>query len=101
MLDTIISWFTVNPLSTLALILSTAGAFLVSGRSHEWRKRGFLIWIVSNFLIGYDYYINSNIPMVLLFLVVYEIANIRGVWSNLDDKFKESVKKIITLEKEL
>ena len=95
----IISWFTVNPFSTVALILSTTGAFLVSSRSHEWRKRGFLIWIVSNGLIGYGYYVNHDIPMVILFMGFYQICNIRGVVSNLDDEFKGSVKKLLPWKK--
>jgi len=81
-IETIISWFTVNPLSTLALILSTTGAFLVSGKSQKWRFRGFNIWIISNGIIGYDYYLNQNIPMVLLFMGFYQICNLRGVLSN-------------------
>lgn len=82
MIDTIISWFTVNPLSTLALILSTTGAILVSGKSQKWRFWGFWVWVISNFMIGYGYYLNKDIPLIILFWGLYQICNFRGILSN-------------------
>jgi len=63
------------------MILSILGAYLTSGKSQKWRGIGFSIWIISNFLIGWDYYLNKNVPMAFTFLV-YEIFNIRGVFNN-------------------
>lgn len=63
-------------------IISLVGASLASSAHRNSRKWGYIIWIFSNGLIGLDYYINGNMAQTVLFLIGYQLFNIRGVWNN-------------------
>jgi hypothetical protein len=75
------------------MILSISGAFLASSSHHRQRFFGYIIWIVSNGAIAITFWQVENWPMVTTFLL-YEIFNIRGVWSNIDNTNKN---KFITI----
>jgi len=55
---------------------------MVASATRRTRKIGFAVWVVSNGMIGIDFYRTGNIPQALLFLVGYEYFNIRGFLNN-------------------
>jgi hypothetical protein len=62
--------------------LSLLGASLASSGKRNSRKWGYIIWVVSNALIGYGFYLDQNWAQTLLFLVGYQVFNFRGIWNN-------------------
>jgi hypothetical protein len=62
--------------------MSVLGAKCASSGDRLTRKYGFCIWVLSNGLIGYDYYMNGEIAKTILFLVLYQYYNIKGIWNN-------------------
>lgn len=65
------------------MILSISGAFLASSSYHRHRFAGYCIWIISNGAIAIIFWQANNIPQTITF-ILYEVFNLRGVWSNLD-----------------
>ena len=71
----------------IIMVLSVSGAFLASSARHKHRFFGYVIWLISNGAIAITFWQVENWPMVTTFLL-YEIFNLRGVWSNIDNTNK-------------
>lgn len=76
------------------MILSIAGAFLVSSSHHRQRFFGYIIWLVSNGAIAINFWIDGNLPMTMTF-ILYEGFNLRGVWSNINNETKIKILQFI------
>lgn len=74
------------------MVLSVSGAFLASSARHRHRFFGYCVWLISNGAIAVNFWIDGNLPMTLTF-IIYEIFNIRGVWSNTNNEMKIKIKK--------
>ena len=70
-----------KPWYFLAMVLSISGAYLTSDHRAVFRKWGFSLWLVSNFVIAIGFYYDANWFMVATY-VFFEAMNIRGVWNN-------------------
>jgi ABC-type phosphate transport system permease subunit len=89
----------IDIIATLIIILATtvsiAGAILVSGTTNGDRKRGFILWQISNiawiatFIMGLFGLISTTVFMIQQFcagttFLVYLICNFRGAKNNGD-----------------
>lgn len=64
--------------------LGVAGAFLVTSRKKETRCLAFLLWILSNILIGAAYIKLEAWPLLGM-IFVYFGTSAFGLWNNLPD----------------
>lgn len=66
------------------VLLGLTGAFLVSQRSRQLRRSGFLFWIGSNVLL-ISWAIGAAAWGLLAMYAVYSITSLMGWWNNRDD----------------
>ena len=75
-------WLASNLFECLVVLASILGAYWSSSGNRKTRASGFGIWLFSNAALGWEFWINGNVPYTLLF-IIYEMMNIRGVYNNL------------------
>lgn len=73
------------------LVISMLGAFLVSDKRMIRKRYGYVTWLISNGLIGLQYWGMGNIAQTLLFGVGYQIFNIRGFINSKEINMTRSV----------
>lgn len=71
-----------HPLEYLTMLVAFLGATFASDSNQFMRLIGFSCWIFSNGYMLFGFVKQRNVPYSILFFL-YELANIRGIFSNL------------------
>ncbi len=75
-------------LDALLSIMAITGAFLVADAQPGFRRAGFLVWVISNLVFSFVFYLEARYWVSAMYLIFW-FAALKGLWVNRKGGYSE------------